>query len=222
MKLAWANRKNIALTLVEILVVILVLAVLAVILILPMYKAAGDNANRINCVNNLKQVALAYLVWADDNGDKFPMQVSVTNGGTMELATGNNAWINFAVMSNELATPKILFCPADKGRVAAINFQTGFNNENVSYFATLVANTNSSHALLSGDSNFAINSVPVKSGLLELFTNTPVTWTSARHYIQCNIVLADGSIVGGGDPNAPDLKSLLSKTGLSINRLAIP
>jgi len=70
-------------------------------------------------------------------------------------------------MSNELKTPKILYCPADKGRTAATNFQTGFNNENVSYFVSLEANTNTSHALLSGDANFAIGGVPVKPGLLK-------------------------------------------------------
>jgi prepilin-type processing-associated H-X9-DG protein len=216
------NHKTAALTLNEVLLVISVLAVLAMILILPAYKAAGGHAKSMNCVNNLKQAGLAFRIWAGDNGDKFPMQVSVRNGGTMELATGNNAWINFAVMSNELTTPKILYCPADKGRVAETSFQTGFNNENVSYFVSLDSSTNSAHALLSGDANFAINSAPVKSGLLELYTNTPVTWTSARHYIKCNIVMADGSVVGGGNPNTPDLTNLLSQTGLATNRLAIP
>ncbi|HXI70325.1 MAG TPA: type II secretion system protein [Verrucomicrobiae bacterium] len=222
MKPRVAHHKTAALTLVEVLVLIVVLAVLAMVVILPAYQAAGGNAKSINCVNNLKQVGLAFRIWAGDNGEKFPMQVSVANGGTMELATGTNAWINFVVMSNELATPKILYCTADKGRVAATNFQASFNNESLSYFASLDANTNSTHALLSGDANFAISSVPVKSGLLELCTNTQVTWTSARHYIQCNIVLADGSIVGGGDPNDPNLTNLLSQTGLATNRLAIP
>ena len=223
MKPRVAYPKTAALTLIEVLAVVSVLAVLATVVIWPVYHAADGNAKTINCVNNLKQVSLAFRLWAGDNDDKFPMQVSVRNGGTMELATGTNAWINFLVMSNELATPKVLCCPADKGRIAAINFQTGFNNANVSYFVSLDANTNSPHALLSGDANFAINSVPVKSGLLELYTNTPVAWTSARHYIKCNvIVLADGSIVGGGDPNAADLTNLLSQTGLATNRLAIP
>lgn len=224
MKLRVANQKTVALTLIEVLLVISVFAVLATIVFVPMYHAAGGYAKQINCVNNLKQVGLAYRIWAGDNGDKFPMQVSVTNGGTMGLANGKNAWINFFVMSNELSTPKILYCPADKGRFAATSFQTGFNNENVSYFVSLDANTNSAHALLSGDANFAISGVPVKSGLLELWTNTPATWTSARHFRSCNICLADGSILGGGNPvaNASDLTNLLFQTGLATNRLAIP
>jgi type II secretory pathway pseudopilin PulG len=205
-----------------VLVVLAVLSVLALIVFLPVYYAVGNNAKRINCENNLKLVGLAYIIWAGDNGDKFPMQVSITNGGTMDLAATGNVGATFRVMSNELKTPKILYCPADKGRTAATNFQTGFNNENVSYFVSLEANTNTSHALLSGDANFAIGGVPVKPGLLELWMNTPVTWTSARHYIKGNIGLADGSLVGGNDPNAPDLTNLLYQTGLATNRLAIP
>jgi competence protein ComGC len=216
-----SNQKTAALTLVEVLVAIFVLAVLAALL-LPAYHAADAHAKRIHCETNLKLIGLAFIVWAGDNGDKFPMQVSITNGGTMELAFRGNAWMNFLVMSNELETPKILYCPADQGRTAATNFQIGFNNENVSYFVSLEAKTNTPHALLSGDANFAISGVPVKPGLLELWTNTPVTWTSARHYIKGNIGLADGSIVGGDDPNAPDLTNLLYQTGVATNRLAIP
>lgn len=219
-----SSQKTAALTLTEVLVVIAVVAVLFAAVFLSAYRAAGSHAKSINCVNNLKQVGLAFRIWFGDNGDNFPMQVPVRAGGTMELATGNNAWINFAAMSNELATPKILYCPANKGRVASTSFQTGFNNKNVSYFVSLDANTNSAHALLSGDANFAINRVPVKSGLLELYTNTPVTWTSARHYISGNIGLADGSIVSNGDPqkNTANLTNLLTQTGLATNRLAIP
>ena len=222
MKPRMGNQKSAALTLVEVVVVVFVLAVLAAIFVLPMYHAADSSAKRINCVNNLKQVGLAFRLWEGDYGDKFPMQVSVAAGGTMGLANGNNAWINFLVLSNQLGAPKTLICPADRDRVAATEFKTGFNNENVSYFVSLDANTNASQALLSGDSNFAVNGVPVKSGLLELGKNSPVTWTSARHYIKCNIAMADASIVGGGDPNTPDLTNLLSQTGLATNRLAIP
>jgi hypothetical protein len=36
------------------------------------------------------------------------MQVSVTNGGTMELVNGGTVFEHFLVMSNELSTPKLL------------------------------------------------------------------------------------------------------------------
>ena len=57
---------------------------------------AKQRAERIQCVNNLKQVGLAMRVWAGDNGEKYPTSL--------------------VVMSNELSTVKILICPSDTAR----------------------------------------------------------------------------------------------------------
>lgn len=217
MKPRFSNQRNHALTLVEVLVVVVVLAVLAAIL-LPV-SHAPHKALRIYCVYNLKQVGLAYRIWAGDNNDKYPMEISVTNGGTMGLADGRNAWINYFVMSNELSTPKLLYCPADNDHVRATNFTTDFNNSKISYFVGLDANTNSPQVFLSGDDNFAIGGVSVKSGLLELSTNAPISWTVARHKFVGNIGLADGSVQMVSNSG---LTNLLHQTGLATNRLAIP
>ena len=147
------------------------------------------------------------------------MEISASNGGTMGLADSQNAWINYFVMSNELSTPKILHCPADANSFAATNFSIGFNNQNVSYFAGLGANTNSPQAFLSGDDNFAIGGVPVKSGLLEFSTNAPISWTAARHKYVGNIGLADGSV---WQVTQNGLRQTLQQTGIATNRLAIP
>jgi len=55
---------------------------------------AMDNRSRriprLACVNNLRQIGIAYRLWEGDNNGKYPMAVSVTNGGAMELVvTGN-------------------------------------------------------------------------------------------------------------------------------------
>jgi competence protein ComGC len=107
-------------TLVGLLVIIAVIAILAAIL-LPALASAKRKAQRINCVNNLKQDGLAFRIWEGDNGDKYPMAVSTNKGGTMEYAEDGNAFRHFQVMSNELSTPKILICPADD-RTAAASF----------------------------------------------------------------------------------------------------
>ena len=44
--------------------------------VLPALAAAKRKAQRINCVNNLKQVGLAFRIWEGDNNDKYPMAVS--------------------------------------------------------------------------------------------------------------------------------------------------
>jgi competence protein ComGC len=218
MKPRVSNQKAAALTLMEVLVVIAILAVIAALL-LPALAAAKRKTARIGCVNNLKQIGLSFRLWEGDNGDKYPMSVSVTNGGTMELAAGTNAWISFLVMSNQLSTPKVLHCPEDTNSFAADNFSSGFNHRNISYFVSLDASESDPQALMSGDDNFEVGGVPVNSGLLNLVSNTPIAWSAARHHFAGNVALADGSVQSFSNAG---LTNWLSQTGLATNRLAIP
>jgi len=122
-------------------------------------------------------------------------------------------------MSNELTTPKILICTADTNRSAATNFSSDFGNKNVSYFVGVDAADDDPQRILSGDDNISVSGNQVQSGLLELLTNTPVSWTAARHRLAGNILFADGSVQPTTSSN---LWRLFRQTGLVTNRLAIP
>jgi prepilin-type N-terminal cleavage/methylation domain-containing protein/prepilin-type processing-associated H-X9-DG protein len=58
-------------TLIELLVVIAIIAILAAILF-PVFAKARDRAQTTSCMSNQKQLALAFFMYAEDNGDKLP------------------------------------------------------------------------------------------------------------------------------------------------------
>jgi len=204
-------------TLVGLLVIIAVLALLAAML-LPALASAKKKAQRINCVNNLKQCGLAFRMWAGDNYDKNPMDVSKARGGTKEFNTGADTFRHFQVMSNELSTPKILVCPADT-RTAANNF-TRLNNQNISYFVGLDANESSPQMLLDGDRNITADNEPV-NGILNLVPGQRVSWTQAIHVDSGNVGLSDGSVQQCSDSA---LQNVLQNSGTPTNtwRISLP
>ena len=216
MKWKDVKRRTDAFSLKELLVILGVIALLAC-LALPALVRARLRARWICCNCNLKQIGLSCRQWAIDHGDKFPMQVSVTNGGAMELVESQIFHMCFQVMSNELSTPRSLVCPADV-RVSAKNFSAGLSNTNVSYFVGLDANDMTPAMLLFGDRNITNGPLP-PSRILELTTNRPTGWTHELHNRQGNVIFGDNSAQLLNDQR---LRESLQQTGAATNRLAIP
>jgi competence protein ComGC len=201
---------------IEILIVIAIVAILAGLL-LPALAKAKQKAQRINCVNNLKQVGLAFRLWSGDNNDTYPPRVSVDKGGSKEFVASGNVFRHFLCMTNELFTPKILACPSDN-REPAQSFRT-LKNGNISYFVGVDADETMTLMFLAGDRNLMVNDEPVNPGLAPIKSTDVLGWTGELHQHAGNIGLADGSVHQVTDAS---LQRMNKNTGTNVSRLAIP
>lgn len=194
-----------AFTLVEVLVVLATLALL-VMLLIPALGRAKTKANRISCVSCLKNHGLALRIFATDNQGLFPFQIS-TNGivgtnrnssigrGTLEYAhDAANAWRHWALLSNELSTPKILICPADKERIVAPNFRQLTNNGFLSYTLGLSGREEDPQSILSGDRNLLLDGAPLSNVVVSFRSNANVAFDRRIHVEVGNLLLGDGSV----------------------------
>lgn len=108
-------RKCGGFTLIELLVVIAIIAILASILF-PVFSAARERARTAACLSNVGQITRAFILYADDNGGRYPLAVDYEDknnrpGDTL-VQSLPYAWV---VLSPYSKGENLWRCPSDKG-----------------------------------------------------------------------------------------------------------
>jgi len=132
-------------TLIELLVVIAIISILAALL-LPVVGKVRSRAQAASCNNNVGQLAMAAILYADDNGSRYPLNLRASDGATVN-GSPTGSWANGSQNGsnpNQMTDPAFLLggapgpapllgnyshnagiykCPADF-RTAVVNGQT--------------------------------------------------------------------------------------------------
>src|SRR4051794_7343830 len=119
-------------TIIEIGAVIFIITVLVSLLSASLNHAKG-RALRISCLDNLKELQLAWHMYVDDEGDLLPLNKTAVGGGNYKVfgrRASTNSWVagnpkeDLTPANIELgsffpftATPRIYHCPMDRSRV---------------------------------------------------------------------------------------------------------
>lgn len=119
------TRPRVGMTLLEVLVVIGIVTLLAGLL-LPSLSLARRRADEAQCLNNLRQLALAWTLYAHDSEDRLPLNTDGLFGGRVNWVAGNmnepQEWGDRALpvdptrslLAAYVKTPAVYKCPADE------------------------------------------------------------------------------------------------------------
>jgi len=192
------RRKRTAFTLIELLVVIAIIAILAALL-LPALKNAKEQAKRATCQNNLKQLGVAYYLYAEDYAGCFPL---------CHWAGGNMIYDGLRMLGPYMGHNRnILLCPSDKTL-----------NQGVSYYVNEATVTECTVGCIPCTKPIPLKVFrrPTQVVLLrELhlscsasawsfgygFTSAPALWEA--HTVGSNILFIDGSVRWFKGPEPP-------------------
>src|SRR5687768_6819358 len=93
---------------------------LLITIIVPALANSNSRSDRVACLSNLRQIGLGFTQFLLEHNDLPPWYVSTSyggaydyNGGIPGLASRNQSYVQFSVLSNSLDSPRYLADPGD-------------------------------------------------------------------------------------------------------------
>lgn len=180
-------------------------SVLLTITVGPMLANSRKATEQAACAGNLERIGQAWQSWLAEHSGQLPFRRTPSEGGLMSTLQVQNAFRTFQYLSNHLASPADMICPADVGTtMRATNwavFETSHYRGNaLSYTVGTDALVEVPLATLHTDRHLVWTelqncSVGAVTMLLSP-TNANVGWvTNASHGDVGNVLRMDGSVV---------------------------
>jgi len=185
-----SRRRHEGFTLIELLVVIAIIAILAAVL-LPVLSSAKERAMRIQCVSNLRQLALGMIIYAGDNNDYVVQCRANTLAGRtpypfvqLDVNVPDSTGMKSIGLFINTNAPSIWSCPERPGLP---NFNTTYNQWNIGF------------QYFGGDTNW-VNPVSSSSSSGGMFGNSPYKLDKSRAWwcFAADAVMEGGN--GWGQP----------------------
>ena len=168
------TERRVAFTLIELLVVIAIIAILAAML-LPTLSKAKTGALVTSCLNNNKQLVLAWTMYAHDNNDRMAINSDQSQPYPPNTANATPSWIGGVAPNN-----------------GWLDWTSDQNNTN---WQSLVQY---GHGLLGGyvANNFKVFTCPVNGAFLSP-AQRPLGWAGRCRSCAMNGAIGDGEVYGG-------------------------
>ena len=112
----WQRDLPLGFTLIELLVVIAIIAILAALL-LPALARAKERAKTIKCTSNIRQLALSYNMFSDDNNDQCVRLYDFETAPVGAFYPGGVTWW-VDLLRPYLQTTNLIGCPSVMANVA--------------------------------------------------------------------------------------------------------